>query len=458
MSHQPPPRGIGPRQSQTQVQTQSQRLALNRSLLASLGVLRADAGGLTRFLEEEAARNPHLRLDPAPAPAFGEWLPRWASVLPGIGSGNGGGSSGGGSSGWGGSDAVEQAIGAGPSLMVHVTTSIEAMFRTARDRQIALRLAEALEPSGWLGQPPEQIAQTLAGVPLSEVEQVLARLQTLEPAGLFARNLSECLALQLADAGVMDAGYAVILGNLDLLARGDLARLARLCALPEADLAKRFRVIRALNPKPGTQFAAFGAGPLREPDLVARPEGGGGWSVALNHSALPSLQVVASPSGSAESLSAARALGRMVEARNATLLRVGREVLQHQHAALAKGAGALAPLTMSELAATLGLAQSTISRVVAGASVDTPYGTWWLRRLFSGRIGPKEAEGPALSAAALRDRLTRLIATEDRAAPLSDAALATALSADGPAIARRTAAKYRQMLDIPPAHRRKCRP
>lgn len=439
-------RPLGPRQSQSPTQTQSQRLSLNGGLITSLGVLRADAGGLTRFLEEEAARNPHLRLEPPPAPALGEWLPRWASVLPGLGDG-----------GRAGGTAVEHAAAAGPSLMVHVISAIESMFRLPHDRQIALRLAESLEPSGWLGQSPAQIAQEI-GATLAEVEQVLTRLQHIEPAGLFARNLSDCLALQLTEAGLMDAGFAVILDNLDLLARGDLARLARMCRQTEAELAQRFRVIRGLNPKPGTQFAAFGADMQREPDLVARPEGGGGWSVALNHSALPSLQVVKSATGSAAALRAARALGRMVEARNATLLRVGREVLQHQQAALATGAGGLAPLTMAEVAARLNLSESTISRVVAGASVDTPFGTWWLRRLFSGRIGDKDGDGPTASAAALRDRLTRLIAGEDRSAPLSDASLAVALSASGPAIARRTVAKYREMLDIAPAHRRKRRP
>lgn len=433
-------RPLGPRQSQTP--TQSQRLTLNNALLTSLGVLRADAGGLTRFLEEEAARNPHLRLDPPPPPTFGEWLPRWADVLPGIASGG---------------SALDYAAGPGPSLMVHVSTAIEARFAKDRRRQIAFRLADGLEPSGWLGVGLAQVAQDMA-TSVAEVEAVLTELQKLEPAGLFARNLAECLTLQLTEAGRMDAGFAAMLDNLDLLARGDLARLARLTGLAETDLAARFRTIRALNPKPGTQFAPFGADPVREPDLVARPEGGGGWSVALNHSALPSLQVVKSAEGSAEALTTARALGRMVEARNATLLRVGREVLQHQQAALASGAGALEPLTMAEIGTKLGLAESTISRVVAGASVDTPFGTWWLRRLFSGRVGPKDGEGATVSAAALRDRLARLIAAEDRTAPLTDAALAQALSTSGPAIARRTIAKYREMLNIAPAHGRKRHP
>ena len=432
-------RSLGPRQTQTQ----TQRLSLNGTLVASIGILRADAGGLTRFLEEEAARNPHLRLEPPPPPALGEWLPRWASVLPGLaaaGSGN----------------ALDYAVGAGPSLMVHVTAAIDTLFHTARDRQIALRLAEALEPSGWLGQPLAEIA-TATGTRLSEVEAVLTRLQKIEPAGLFARNLAECLTLQLTDTGQIDAGFVTIMDHLDLLARGDLSRLSRLSGQSEAELMQRFRVIRALNPKPGTQFAAFGADPLREPDLVARPEGGGGWSVALNNSALPSLQVVKSETGSAPDLRAARALGRMVEARNATLLRVGREVLQHQHAALASGAGALEPLTMAMIAERLGLAESTISRVVAGASVDTPFGTWWLRRLFSGGVGAQGPERKLVSAAALRDKLARLVAAEDRTAPLSDAALVAALAAGGQDIARRTVAKYREMLDIPPAHRRRRR-
>jgi RNA polymerase sigma-54 factor len=148
----------------------------------------------------------------------------------------------------------------------------------------------------------------------------------------------------------------------------------------------------------------------------------------------------------------ARALIKMIEGRNATLLSVGQDILARQTAALDQGMGALVPMTMGDVAEALGLHESTISRVVAGTAVDTPRGTWWLRTLFT--KAPREG-GP--SAGALRDRLARLVAEEDPDHPLSDDALAQALADGGAPIARRTVAKYRGMLNLPPAHRRRRR-
>ena len=399
--------------------SQTQRLQLNMGLQASIRLLRSDAAGLTRYLEDQAAENPALKLDPPPVPV--EWLPRWSRVFAAP------------------APAAEQA-GAGPSLMAHVMAAIDRRMKTAADRRIALALAEALEPSGWLGQPLARIATGL-GVKLREVEAVLRRLQEIEPVGLFARDLAECLRLQAQEEGSHDAVMAVMLAHLDLLAGGDLARLARLAQVPEGDIAQRFRLIRAMNPKPGTEFDSLAVAHPREPDLVARAEGAG-WEVSLNRSSLPALRVEAG-----EGASAAKGVLRMVEARNSTLLRVGRAVLQRQNRALSAGPGALVPMTMAEVAKDVGLHESTVSRVVAGTSVDTPHGCWWLRLMFSGGAGE-------VSGAGLRDRLAGLVAAEDRSAPLSDQALAAAL---GGSVARRTVAKYRALLRIPPAHRRRVR-
>lgn len=416
--------------------TQTQKLALNASLVASITLLRSDAAGLTRYLEEQAADNPHLRLTPAPGPALHDWLPRWSGVLQGTG-------------------ALPEAADAAPSLIAHVMAAIDLMPLPQRDRHIAQALTDALEPSGWLGGSLASIAAEVQAS-LPEVEAVLSRLQAIDPPGLFARNLSECLLLQAKDAGVLDAPMAALLRNLDLLANGDLARLARICAITEPEIMARFRTIRAMNPKPGADFAPIAAAQLREPDLITRAQPGGGWSVALNRSALPDLRVDADADGAAQGLTAARTLVRMVEARNATLLAVARDILSRQHQALAQGPVALVPMTMADLAAALNLHESTISRVVAGASIDTPHGTWWLRQMFSAALG--DPDGPQVAGAALRHRLARLIAAEDRAKPLSDAALTTALShITGVQIARRTVAKYREMQGIPAAHRRKRR-
>ncbi|MBI1172940.1 RNA polymerase factor sigma-54 [bacterium] len=425
---------------------QSLRLKLSTGLLASIDMIKADAATLNRLLEEQAAENPSLALiQPAPQ----EWLPRWNGVLPGAGR-----------SDLPHADAGERVAGPGPSLMAHVMAEIDQRIKAPADRRIALVLAEALAPSGWIDRPLAAMAREL-GCRVAEVEAVLQRLQKIEPAGLFARNLTECLTLQAQEAGLYDKVMKVVLAHLDLLARGEVGRIAQIAAVTEAEVTRRFRLIRTMDPKPGTAFDPVMAPSLREPDLVARRRSSGDWEIGLNGSALPDLRINEAR-GTAETRAAAKELSRLVVARNATLLRVGAEVLRRQRPALDEGTTRLQPMTMAEVAEALGLHESTVSRVVAGTSVDTPWGVWWLRKLFSRGMGATKAEAAggakALSAAALRDLLARRIAAEPAEAPLSDEALARGLGADlGLAIARRTVAKYRDMLGIPPAHRRKLR-
>ncbi|MGL4235078.1 RNA polymerase factor sigma-54 [Tabrizicola sp.] len=404
---------------------QTQRMALTTGLQTSIRLLRADAAGLSRYLEEAAAENPEIILTRRQVQ---DWLPRWKSAFRADG------------------EQPEQAAAAS-SLVSHVLGMIEALRLGPAEARIAEALAEALEPSGWLGRSLAAIAaETRASVPA--VEAVLRRLQErAEPTGLFARNLAECLRLQAEEADELDAAMAALLGRLDLLARGEIDRIAREAGIDLADLRKAFGRLRSYDPKPGSSFEAFAA-PVREPDLIAE-KGPAGWIVSLNRSALPAVSVA---EGRAKGRAEARALIKMIEGRNATLLSVGQEVLGRQAAALEAGMGALVPMTMADVAVALGLHESTVSRVVAGTAVDTPRGTWWLRSLFT--KATREG-GPA--AGALRDRLARLVAGEDPDAPLSDEALAAALAEGGAPIARRTVAKYRGMLGLPPAHRRRRR-
>lgn len=406
--------------------TQTQRMTLSASLATSIAMLRADAAGLTRYLEEQAAENPHLilsRYDPPP----GDWLPRWSGAF----------------GHQGGGDAPVAA--AGSSLMAHVLQAIDGLMTTAQDRRIALALAEALEPSGWIGRRLPAIAQD-TGCAMTAVEDVLHRLQKIEPTGLFARSLAECLRLQAEDAGILDTVMVCMIDHLDLLAAGQTARLARICAVPEARILQGLRAIRAMDPKPGAQFDQ-GAAPLREPDLVA-VQGAAGWVISVNRSAMPEVHLSCVVHKSAQRTNA-RTLQRIVAARHATMLRVGSAILLRQVGALERGLAALVPMTLADVAGDVGLHESTVSRVIAGAAVDTPRGTWWLRALFSGN------RGEGVSAGALRERLAQLVANEDGTRPMSDAALTVALSQDGAVIARRTIAKYRGMLNIPPAHRRR---
>ncbi|QYK43478.1 MAG: RNA polymerase sigma-54 factor [Paracoccaceae bacterium] len=411
---------------------QTQKLRLTQSLTAAMRLLRFDASGLSRYLEEQAAENPAVRLVPADLPPD-DWLPRWTGVFRTQGAYPAD------------SGAEERVAGPAPSLTAHVMQAIAAMFPDPRARDRATVFAMALEPSGWLGQPLASLAVE-ARMTMPEAEALLRRLQGIEPTGLFARSLRECLALQVEDAGWLDPPMAVVLGNLDRVAAGDLAGLARRAGVPEAEIALRLRRLRGLNPKPGAQFDP-GAAAVHEPDLtVARADGG--WSVALNRAALPTV-LVRDGAGDA---AAARGLQRMLRARGEMLLRIAVEVVRRQAASLDRGPAALVPMGMAEVAETLGVHESTVSRAVSGVSMDTPRGTVWLRAMFSGAVG----EGVA--AAALRARLADLVAAEDAAAPMSDAALAARLTvAGGEPVARRTVAKYRAMLAIPAAHRRRRR-
>ncbi|PZQ96570.1 MAG: RNA polymerase sigma-54 factor [Cereibacter sphaeroides] len=407
---------------------QSQRLQINPALATSIELMRMDAGGLTRFLEEQAGRNPFLEIEEPPVASA--WLPRWTSAFA---EARGGGE-------------VPEGASPGPSLMAHVLAELETVTRSARERQIALVLAEALEPSGWLGRPLPELARE-AGCAEGDAEAVLKRLQGIAPTGLFARDLAECLRLQAEEAGRLDRVMERLLDNLGLLAAGDFERLSQLCEASEAEVMARLRVIRSFDPKPGAQFDP-GSSDAREPDLVAA-KADAGWEVQLNRSALPALSVRrpgVRPEAAAERAALAEALGlrRMVERRNMTLLRVARAVLAQQMAALDHGLGALVPLTLGDVAKTLELHESTVSRVIAGVSVATPRGTWRLKALFAPRLGD-------VSAAAIRDELARLIGAEDPGAPLTDQDLTEALVGAGRSVARRTVAKYREALGIPTA-------
>lgn len=405
---------------------QTQRLSLNTRLLSSIKLLASDSLGLSRFLEEAAANNPALVVE---APAVNDWVPRWRDAF---------------ARAPGGVDLSNVAESAEPGLIAHVEAAIGTLRLDSSAARIARFLVEALEPTGWLGLPLSAVAAN-AGASVAAVETVLIQVQRIEPAGLFSRNLSECLRLQAADEGWLDPLAEAVLTRLPIVASGDAALLASLLDASEAAILAVIRRLRRLDPKPGARFGPCAA-PVREPDLIAT-RGPGGWEVALNHSALPSLRLADGP-GRAE----AKALLRLVEGRNTTLLRVATEILTRQAAALEHGTGALQPMVMTEVAESLGLAQSTVSRAVAGTSVDTPMGTWWLRELFSQAI---RGNGPA--AASLREGLARMIAAEDPGKPMTDDDLSRALAGAGAPVARRTVAKYRSMLGIPPAHLRRRR-
>ncbi|MDR5655263.1 RNA polymerase sigma-54 factor [Ruixingdingia sedimenti] len=400
---------------------QRARIALSPAMRQELDLLRMTNAELTQHLQRLAEANPWIALS------------RRAVFGSGFAAGQEG-------------PAQAEVAAAGPSLYAHVSRHVAALFPPGPARDLALHFLDVLEPSGWLGAPVAEVARR-AGAGEAEALAVLARLQRIEPRGLFARSLAECLRLQAEEAGELDAVMAVLLDRLDLLAAGDLATLARLAGVAEAEVAARARALRRLDPKPGAHFAAAPAPPPacpKAPDLRVVRDAGGDWQVMLDDLSLPLATLRDGPAEDRARREAARVLA-MVERRNATLLRIVAAIAQRQAAALEGGAERLRPLRQADLAEDLGLHESTVSRALAGLRIGTPGGEMPVTAFFSGTA----ADGVAV--AQVRAALARLVAAEDPAAPLGDGALAERLADEGLAVARRTVAKYRGQLGIPPA-------
>jgi RNA polymerase sigma-54 factor len=348
----------------------------------------------------------------------------------------------------------------GPSLYAHAAAEVNRLDLTPAERLMAEAFLEALEPSGWLGQDISDIAQRLF-ITEDAALALLAKLQRVEPAGLFARNLAECLRLQAADQGVLTPAFSVLLDNLPMLAQADLRGLCRLCAVSLDDLKAMLRQLRSFNPKPGAIFDGVPT-PQRAPDLIVTraPEG---WRVDLNRSNLPtvvvkegearrlSLRKVEANAWVSERLSVARWLSRAVEHRNQTTLKVGAEIVRRQTEFLDHGPARMRPMVLREVAEAVGVHESTVSRVCSGILIATPQGTFPMKAFFSAALASRDGDGgEAGSASAIRHRVQKLIAAESPEDPLSDDTIARIIGQeDGIRLARRTVAKYRDQLRIP---------
>ena len=300
---------------------------------------------------------------------------------------------------------------------------------------------------------------------LAQARAALALIQSLDPAGVGARDLGECLRLQLRrlpeDAPGRGLALRIARGQLPLLAAGNHAALARRLRAPQAQLRQALARIRECNPRPGRTLAADPEQPL-VPDLLLTRGGDGEWHVELNEEAslAPRLRVNATYAGAVGSehpdlkaqLQEARWLLRALEMRRGTLLRVGAEIVRRQTRWLSEGDEAMAPLTMRAAAEALGVHETTVSRAVAGKYMQTPHGVVALRQFFSAAL---PGEDGARSANAVRARIRHIIGGESPAGPLSDQALVHQLAGEGIHVARRTVAKYREEMRIPPSFMRR---
>ena len=323
----------------------------------------------------------------------------------------------------------------------------------------AARAAEAivheLEVTGWLLTPLKDIAAALE-LSVKDVEAGLKLVQACDPPGVGARNLSECLALQAKAADRYDPAMARLIANLDLLARGQMTALKRICGVDDEDLADMVRELRAYDPKPGCRFAPEPA-TMAEPDVLVR-RSGTGFTVELNPATLPKVLVNRryhaelkasatdrkSRAWLSEQLQSASWLVRALDQRARTIVRIVSEIVTHQQGFFRDGVSALRPLTMGKVAEAVSMHESTVSRVASAKTLLCEHGLFELRSFFSSGVAAEDGEGA--SAEAVKAAIGKLVAAETEV--LSDDALVDLLKGHGFVLARRTVAKYREAMGI----------
>lgn len=374
---------------------------------------------------------------------------------------------GGGHEGGEGEAFIEQLAETKPSLSAHALAEAREAIAEPLERAIAEALVEHLDEAGYVRSSPAEIA-SLLGVADKEVEGVLQRLKdTVEPAGLFAADLADCLAIQLRRLGRLDPVMACVLSHLDLLGRRDFAALRRLTGEDENGLMDILSEIRRLDPKPGHGFDASPADVV-VPDVVVEAALDGSWRIELNPDALPRVLVHTDyvkriATGKldrqeqafiSDCHASANWLVRSLDQRARTILKVAAEIVRRQDGFLTKGISGLKPMTLMSVAEAVGMHESTISRVTANKYMATPRGTFELKFFFTVAIASSSG-GDAHSAESVKHRIKMLIDAESAGAVLSDDDIAERLSGEGVELARRTVAKYREALGIPSSIQRR---
>ena len=364
-------------------------------------------------------------------------------------------------------DAVTLIADNKSSLYAHCLEFCRSLILDPEEQVVANRLIEEMDVTGWITTELELIGRELNSEP-EKVQCVLFKLQDIEPAGLFARNLKECLTLQAADKNILCDTMKSVLENLHLIGSGKFELLRQRSGCSTDELSSIFKKIKSLDPKPGLQFDSTDA-VIREPDLHVK-ETADGWTVELNNSTLPNVQISKDYAKKVtqqvtekserefirEKITEAKWLQNAIKKRNETMLKVGSEIIKRQTAFLKKGAEFIQPMILNDIAEAVGLHESTISRVTTGSLIQTPRGTLELKAFFS--IGVKQSNGnDSTSAASIRHRIKKLIETENPNAPVSDEFIVNTLSGDGIDVARRTVAKYRKLDNIPSSFARKRR-
>jgi RNA polymerase sigma-54 factor len=325
------------------------------------------------------------------------------------------------------------------------------------DAFIAAHLIDQIDECGYITVSLLDVANRL-GVPLARVEAVLGVIQTFDPTGVGARDLAECLAIQAKEADRYDPCMARLIDNLDLLARGDLARLKRICGVDDEDMADMIRELRGYDPKPGCRYGGEPAQSVVPDIFVAQRKTG--WAIEINAATLPRVLVnrsyyaelsagpqdKASKAWLSECLASANWLVKALDQRQRTIIKVATEIVKQQEAFFLKGVAHLKPMTLRQVADVIEMHESTVSRVTSNKYLSCARGTFELKYFFTSGVSSSEG-GDAVSAEAVKSAIRALIANEG-ANILSDDTLVDLLNAKGFGLARRTVAKYREAIGI----------
>ncbi len=367
----------------------------------------------------------------------------------------------------GGDDyGIEQTLAGEINLREHLLAQLSMDLTDPTDRLIGLQLIDLLDEAGYITADLVPVAELL-GCAVERVEQTLKLMQRFEPQGIFARSLAECLALQLADRNRLDPAMQALLDNLPLLASRDQAQLMKLCGVDAEDLADMVAEIKALNPKPALAYDHGAVAPVT-PDILVHRQPDGSWVVELNSESLPRVLVnnayYARVAGQArgktdrdyiiEKFNSANWLVKSLHQRATTILKVATEIVHQQDAFFRHGVAQLKPLIRRDIAEAIGMHESTVSRVAANKYLLTPRGLYELRYFFSAAIADT-AGGDGHAAEAVKSRIRGLIDSETADQVFSDDQLVDLLKAEGIDIARRTIAKYRELMKIPSSVQRR---
>jgi RNA polymerase sigma-54 factor len=380
----------------------------------------------------------------------------WASLRPGTANGHAAES-----------PNLEEFVAAGRSLADHLTEQLQLSLPGPAERMIGAHLIHMVDEAGYLQGSLEDLAAKL-GAPLSLVNKVLDVVQGFDPPGVFARDLAECLALQLKDRNRYDPQIAKLLDNLALLGSHNLSALKRAVGVDSEELVEMIAEIKRLNPKPGLCFGSVQIQPVL-PDVHVRPGPGGGWLVELNNDTLPRVLVNRSYYTTVakttrrdqdknyllDCLQNANWLVKSLDQRARTILRVAEEIVRQQDGFLTHGIEHLKPLNLRTVADAISMHESTVSRVTSNKYMSTPRGIFELKYFFTSAISAANGAGEAHSSESVRHRIRQLIDAEVPQSVLSDDKLVEYLKRDGIDIARRTVAKYREALRIPSSVQRR---